>query len=308
MTTLAALFAALPLMLGWGEGSELRHPLGISIVGGLIVSQALTLFTTPVIYLEFDRLAQRLRPAAQPAQGRVRPAPRRGRSREAGPARMNLSAPFVRRPIGTVLLTIGVALAGIGGLLPPAGLAAAAGGFPDHLGPGASLPGASPETMATSVATPLEKHLGHHRRRQRNDLVAAGSARPTSPCSSAWTATSTAPRATCRRRSTRRASTCRPRCAPIPPIARSIPADAPIIILALTSKTKTPGQIYDAAANIIQQQLLAGARASATSISAAARCRRCASSSTRCAGAITASASRTSAPRWPRPTPTGPRA
>jgi multidrug efflux pump len=59
MTTLAALFAALPLMLGWGVGSELRHPLGISIVGGLIVSQALTLFTTPVIYLQFDRLGRR---------------------------------------------------------------------------------------------------------------------------------------------------------------------------------------------------------------------------------------------------------
>ncbi len=60
MTTLAALFGALPLMLGWGVGSELRHPLGISIVGGLIVSQALTLFTTPVIYLQFDKLSQRL--------------------------------------------------------------------------------------------------------------------------------------------------------------------------------------------------------------------------------------------------------
>jgi multidrug efflux pump len=60
MTTLAALFAALPLMLGWGEGSELRHPLGISIVGGLIVSQLLTLFTTPVIYLQFDNLERRI--------------------------------------------------------------------------------------------------------------------------------------------------------------------------------------------------------------------------------------------------------
>jgi len=59
MTTLAALFAALPLMLGWGEGSELRRPLGVSIFGGLIVSQALTLFTTPVIYLWFDRLGRR---------------------------------------------------------------------------------------------------------------------------------------------------------------------------------------------------------------------------------------------------------
>src|ERR1700735_3021134 len=61
MTTVAAIFGALPLMFGTGTGSELRHPLGVSIVGGLLVSQVLTLFTTPVIYLAFDRVAARLR-------------------------------------------------------------------------------------------------------------------------------------------------------------------------------------------------------------------------------------------------------
>lgn len=74
MTTMAAMLGALPLALGTGTGSELRRPLGISIIGGLIVSQMLTLFTTPVVYLYLDRLAlawQRLRkgPEIGPAEG-----------------------------------------------------------------------------------------------------------------------------------------------------------------------------------------------------------------------------------------------
>ncbi|HEX9461380.1 MAG TPA: multidrug efflux RND transporter permease subunit [Alphaproteobacteria bacterium] len=73
MTTMAALLGALPLMLGTGTGSELRRPLGVAIVGGLVVSQVLTLFTTPVIYLLFDGLAARLRG-------------RRPDERQAGPA------------------------------------------------------------------------------------------------------------------------------------------------------------------------------------------------------------------------------
>jgi multidrug efflux pump len=60
MTTLAALFGAVPLALGSGTGSELRRPLGVTIIGGLLFSQILTLYTTPVVYLWFDRLGQAL--------------------------------------------------------------------------------------------------------------------------------------------------------------------------------------------------------------------------------------------------------
>ena len=123
MTTMAALLGALPLMLGRGTGSELRHPLGITIVGGLIVSQLLTLFTTPVIYLYFDRLERRVRawgaePGARAARGGA----------------MNLSEPFIRRPVATTLLTRRGRPRRHPRLHQAAGGAAAAGGLPDHLG------------------------------------------------------------------------------------------------------------------------------------------------------------------------------
>jgi multidrug efflux pump len=73
MTTMAAVLGALPLMLGTGTGSELRHPLGIAIVGGLLFSQVLTLFTTPVIYLWFDRLAARFAGRGDAARESVMP-------------------------------------------------------------------------------------------------------------------------------------------------------------------------------------------------------------------------------------------
>jgi multidrug efflux pump len=75
MTTMAALLAGLPLALGTGFGSELRRPLGIAMVGGLLLSQLLTLYTTPVIYIFFDNLAHRFAGGTKPAESGSEPEP-----------------------------------------------------------------------------------------------------------------------------------------------------------------------------------------------------------------------------------------
>jgi multidrug efflux pump len=166
---------------------------------------------------------------------------------------VNLSEPFVRRPIATVLLTIGVALAGIGAffVLPVSPLPQV--DFPT-ISVNASLPGASPDTMATSVATPLERHLGVIS--GVNEMTSSsgnGTARVSlqfdlnrnidaaaRAVQAAINATRVDLPATLRSNPTYR---------------KANPSDAPIIILALTSKTRSPGQVYEAVSNLVQQKL-----------------------------------------------------
>ncbi|HXV01206.1 MAG TPA: efflux RND transporter permease subunit [Caulobacteraceae bacterium] len=166
---------------------------------------------------------------------------------------MSFSAPFIRRPIATVLLTLGVALAGAAAffLLPVSPLPQV--DFPT-ISVSANLPGASPETMATSVATPLEKRLGlisnvsemtsQSRTSQTRVNLQFGLDRDIDGAARDVQAAINAARvdlpATLHSNPTYR---------------KQNPADAPIMILALTSRTRTPGQIYDVASTILQQQI-----------------------------------------------------
>jgi multidrug efflux pump len=166
---------------------------------------------------------------------------------------MSFSTPFIRRPIATVLLTLGVAFAGAGAffLLPVSPLPQV--DFPT-VSVRAQLPGASPDTMATSVATPLERRLGiisnvnemtsQSRLGQTNitlqfdlDRDIDGAARDVQAAINAARIDLPA---------TLHAN---------PTYRKQNPADAPILILALTSRTRTPGQIYDVASTILQQQI-----------------------------------------------------
>ena len=249
MTTMAAILGALPLMIGWGEGSELRHPLGITMVGGLIFSQALTLFTTPVIYLAFDALARRVE------AGRGRRAARRRaiRTRRGNDAVMNLSAPFIDRPVATTLLTFGVALAGAIAfrLLPVSPLPQV--DYPT-ISVQASLPGASPETMAATVATPLERSLG--RIADITEMTSSSSLGSTRITLQFDLNRDIDGAARDVQAAINAARNLLPSGLPSNPTYRKVnPADAPIMILALTSATMTQGQMYDAASTILAQKL-----------------------------------------------------
>ncbi len=166
---------------------------------------------------------------------------------------MNLCAPFVHRPVATVLLTIGIALAGIAAffILPVAPLPTV--DFPVIL-VSAALPGASPDTMATSVATPLERRLG----------VIAGVNEVTSSSGNGSTRIilqfdlnrqiDSAAREV--QAAINAARSDLPATLRSNPTYRKInPSAAPVVILALTSPTRSPGQIYDAVSNIVQQKL-----------------------------------------------------
>jgi multidrug efflux pump len=166
---------------------------------------------------------------------------------------MNLSGPFVKRPIATVLLTIGIALAGIGAffVLPVSPLPQV--DYPT-ISVSASLPGASPETMATSVATPLERRLGVIAGvNEMTSQSGTGSARINLQFELTRKIDSAAREVQAAINASRvdLPSTLRSN----PTYRKANPSDAPVIILALTSKTRTPGQIYDTVSNLVQQKM-----------------------------------------------------
>ena len=157
MTTLAALFGALPLAIESGTGAELRFPLGISIIGGLLLSQLLTLYTTPVIYLALDRINRRLEQALPPAGARRR---RRSRARpracsewhrSPSPSFAGRSAPRCCRSGCSWSACVAYEF------LPVASVPNV--DFPS-IRVYAIRPGADPSVMAATVAAPLERRLG----------------------------------------------------------------------------------------------------------------------------------------------------
>ena len=164
----------------------------------------------------------------------------------------SLSEPFIRRPVATTLLTVGIALTGIAAftLLPVSPLPQV--DFPT-ISVNASLPGASPETMSTSVATPLERQLGRIAGvSEMTSSSSAGSTRVTLQFDLSRSIDGAARDV----QAALNASLAQLPSVPTNPTYRKVnPADQPILILAMTSKTLSPGQIYDAASTIVAQKI-----------------------------------------------------
>ena len=166
---------------------------------------------------------------------------------------MNLSEPFVRRPVATVLLTLGIALAGIGAffILPVSPLPQVE--YP-VISVNATLPGASPDTMASSVATPLERRLGTISGvNEMTSSSGTGSTRVTLQFDLNRNINAAAREVQAAINASRAdlPATLRSN----PTYRKANPASAPVVILALTSKTRSPGQIYDEVSNLVQQKI-----------------------------------------------------
>ncbi len=241
MTTMAALLGAVPLAFGTGTGSELRRPMGIAIVGGLMLSQILTLYTTPVIYLYMEALKRKLTSStvAEPQPSET--------------TRVNVSAPFVRRPVATMLLAAALFLAGALAWtkLPVSPLPKV--DFPT-LQVTAAMPGASPETMASAVATPLERRFG--RISGVTEITSSSSLGSTQNHAPVRLDRDVDAAARDVQAAIAAASGELPPDLPLRPTFRKVnPSDSPIMIVSLTSKTIPLSSVFEQANTILAQKI-----------------------------------------------------